>query len=146
MNRSILLPMCAMVFLTMIVWLWMYYTRLKAIFRSGQDPQVLADEAKAMKILGPVVNPSDNLENLFEMPVLFYAAVLTIVASGSSDRLFVGAAWAYVALRAAHSLIHCTSNRIMHRFTAYALSSLVLWAIWIRIALHLCCPLGSTRI
>jgi len=39
--------------------------------------------------------------------------------------------------RVLHSLIHCTYNKIVHRFNAYLASSLVLWAMWIRIAIQL---------
>ena len=133
MTNRLLAPLCAMVLLTFLVWVWMYATRLTKIAKSGKDPQILADEAKATALLKDVVNPSDNFENLFEMPVLFYAAILTLVASGQGDLTFVAAAWAFVALRGVHSLIHCTYNRIVHRFAAYALSSLVLWAMWARI-------------
>jgi hypothetical protein len=142
-NHPILAPMCGMVFLTLLVWLWMYYTRLTTIARSGKDPQILADEARATALLKDVVNPSDNFENLFEMPVLFYVAVLTIFVSGMSDEIFVKMAWGYVILRALHSLIHCSYNRIVHRFAAYAVSSLVVWGMWVRIAMRICGSHGA---
>jgi hypothetical protein len=140
---NIFAPLCAMVLVTFLVWSWMYYTRLTTIFRSGKVQDVLADDDKTAVILKDVMNPSDNFENLFETPVLFYVAVFAILQAGIVDRPFVDAAWVYVALRALHSLVHSTYNKVIHRFTAYFLSSLVLWAMWIRIAAKVCCPHSS---
>ena len=47
-------------------------------------------------------------ENLFEVPVLFYLLCVALVLNGGSTPGFVSAAWAYVALRGLHSLIHVT--------------------------------------
>ena len=71
--------------------------------------------------------------NLFEMPVLFYAAVLLTLVMMIQDPLLVGLSWAFVALRAVHSFIHCTYNNVSHRFVAYALSCLALVFMWIRL-------------
>ena len=49
----------------------------------------------------------------------------------------LGLAWAYVALRVVHSGIHCTYNRVKHRFFAFAASNLVLWALWVVLAVQL---------
>jgi hypothetical protein len=45
--------------------------------------------------------------------------------------VFLAAAWAYVALRALHSLIHVTYNRVTHRFLVYVASTLLLFGMWI---------------
>lgn len=135
MNREILLPMCAMVGVTLLVWLRLLFARIRATLPL-KDPQILAANPKAQVIFKDSENISDNFENLFEVPVLFYAAVLTIFATGTSDRAFLWCAWLFVALRAVHSLIHCTYNDVMHRFTAYGLSTVLIWVTWIRIAGH----------
>ena len=44
-------------------------------------------------------------------------------------------AWAYVILRTLHSLVQCTYNKVLHRFTLYFLSCLVLWWIAMKVAL-----------
>jgi len=43
----------------------------------------------------------------------------------------IALAWAYVALRVVHSLIHITYNHVLHRFLAFASSNFVLLALWI---------------
>ena len=136
-NQNILLAISAQVGLTFIVWCWMYYTRIGTMFRKGIKSQQLEDAATFDVLLKDVVNPSDNLENLFEMPVLFYAAMIVILFMGTADVLFGYLAWGFVALRVIHSFIHCTSNVINARFTAYFVSSLILWATWARIGMQL---------
>ena len=73
---------------------------------------------------------ADNIRNLFEVPVLFYLLCIALVLNGGSTPGFVTAAWAYVALRSLHSLIHVTYNRVMHRFLVYVASTLLLFAMW----------------
>lgn len=136
-TRSILLPICAQALLTLLVWLRLVTARLSATRRAGVDPQVLADETRAQAIFKDIVNPSDCFENLFEMPVLFYVAALVVFVTGLTDRTYLLGAWTFVAIRAIHSWIHCTSNRITPRFAAYLMSSVVLWAMWTRLALQL---------
>jgi hypothetical protein len=77
---------------------------------------------------------ADNLKNLFEMPILFYAALLLSMVLMIQDPLLVQLSWSFVALRFVHSLVHCTYNRVMHRFFAYLTSCLILMLIWARLA------------
>ena len=80
------------------------------------------------------VSAADNFRNLFETPVLFVAASLTIYAASLTALPYVVLAWLYVATRVAHSAIHCTYNKVMHRLGAFAASLAVLWAMWALIA------------
>lgn len=133
--KLILVPLFAQVLLTFLVWLLLVYSRVTTILRQRINPQVLANEARSNEIYKDITNLSDNFENLFEVPVLFYAAALLIFQTGKSDAIFVGLAWVFVAIRALHSLIHCTSNIILYRFYAYLSSTAVLLVIWIKLGL-----------
>ena len=46
-----------------------------------------------------VANPSDNLKNLFEMPVLFYVLCLYLFITASVDTAHVISAWTWGAFR-----------------------------------------------
>ena len=81
--------------------------------------------------------PNRNYMNLLELPLLFYVVcLLLVVTSGASD-LAVALAWAYVAMRVVHSLIHLTYNRVIHRLAAFALSNAALVALWLVAAVHI---------
>jgi hypothetical protein len=131
-NQLIFMPIFGQVALTLVVWLWLYVTRLSTMYQRKIDPEALRDES-GYALLKDVVNPSDNFENLFEIPVLFFALGAFVILSGKSDSTFGFWMWGFVWLRALHSIIHCTYNRITHRFAAYFLSSLLLWGLWIRL-------------
>ena len=78
--------------------------------------------------------PANNFKNLFELPVLFYVICLYLYVTGSADTAYLLAAWAFVALRAVHSLIQCTTNIVMHRFAAYMAGAAALWFMVLRAA------------
>lgn len=126
-------PFLAMMLLTAIVWLVMYWRRLNYIFRHRIDSQQLTIPEKGAALIPEQVNwPAYNLKNLFELPILFYALCLYLYAAKGVDPVFVWGGWAYVVLRVAHSLVHCTVNIVKLRFAAYMLSSIVLWFMLIR--------------
>lgn len=135
MNANMAYPVIAMVLLTFIVWLQLFYVRVTEGTRSG-----LAIED--MTPLNPNVTrrfltSGDNLRNLFELPVLFYLGASLVLALGITKPILLTLAWIFVSLRYVHSLIHVTYNRILHRFVVYLFSSIVLWAFWFVLALEL---------
>ena len=134
---QILMPAIALVAVTFVVWLGMYFTRLRYMRIHRIDPNDLGTRERAAKLLEAVSGPSDNLKNLFELPVLFYLLIVLLLDTGHANANFVSAAWAFVALRTLHSAIHCTYNDVTHRFTVYVMSSLVLWGMWIAFAFQL---------
>lgn len=79
-----------------------------------------------------VSKPSDNLKNLFEIPVLFYALALYLFVTGNVDTLHVACGWIFVIFRMLHSIVHCTFNHVMTRFGCYAISTAAVWVILIR--------------
>ncbi|MGH7878448.1 MAG: MAPEG family protein, partial [Candidatus Binataceae bacterium] len=83
--------------------------------------------------------PSDNLKNLFEIPVIFYALALYLFITKQVDTVYVDAAWLFVVFRVLHSAVHCTFNLVMLRFYLYLLSTLAVWFIAIRAALAYFC-------
>jgi len=127
-------PFLGMMLLTLLVWIYMYTRRLWMIRSRNLDPQQLTPGELARVSPPDVSNPSDNLKNLFEMPVLFYALVLYLFVAGQVDRAYLVAAWLFVLFRALHSAIHCTINVVVVRFTIYVLSCGCLFFILLRAA------------
>ena len=129
-SQSILYPLFAQVGLTFLVWLWMYATRIYTLQKNHIDANELRSVEDEHRLLKSVLGPSENLVNLFEMPVLFYTACILIYVTHTGTGMMLTLAWLFVAFRALHSLIHCSYNQVMHRFTAYFISSLCLWGMW----------------
>ena len=136
-QTAILGPLLAMVFLTLLVWVYMYVRRIHFITNSNISPVDLAVSGALAQLSPPEVsNPSDNLKNLFEIPVIFYVLGLYLFVTNQVDDLYVIAAWGFVMFRAVHSAVHCTINIVMLRFYLYLASTLVVWFIAARAALH----------
>ncbi|MDF3020198.1 MAG: hypothetical protein K0Q92_1501 [Steroidobacteraceae bacterium] len=136
MNQdAIFQPFFATMFLTLVVWIYMYGRRLPFIFSSGLDPKQMTPLELARVSPPQVSTPSDNLKNLFELPTVFYAIVLYIYVTRQVDATFVGAAWGFFLFRALHSVVHCTFNFIPLRFVLYVISAAALWFMVLRAAL-----------
>ncbi len=131
--KPMLLPLLAQVFLTFVVWFYLYALRIPEIRSKGIDVKDLRDRAESHRLLPVSAAASNNLKNLFEMPVLFYTAILLTLTLLIQDPLLVILSWLYVGLRVVHSIIHTTYNQVMHRFYVFIASAFVLLMIWARL-------------
>ena len=136
MNDPIFAPFFTMILLTLVVWVYMYARRIPFIRGSGLRDDQLTPLELARVSPPAVANPSDNLKNLFETPTIFYALALYLHVTQSVDSVYVAAAWVFVGFRALHSLVHCTFNLILLRFSLYAISTAALWFVAVRAALQ----------
>ena len=133
-NAGFVAPVMALVLWTLVVWVWMYATRIPAMQKAKIDPQDAA-RTRTLDLPPEVMWVSDNYNHLMEQPTIFYAAALAAQLAGQADGLNVGLAWAYVILRVVHSLIQCTVNVVMARFAVFSLATVVLAVMAIRVAL-----------
>ena len=134
-QHAIFGPFFATMFLTLVVWVYVYVRRIHFINGNKISPNDLAVPGTLARLSPPAVsNPSDNLKNLFEMPVLFYALVLYLFVTNQVDAAYVYAGWIFVGFRALHSAVHCSFNLVLLRFWLYATSTIALWFIVLRAA------------
>ncbi len=132
-SASIFWPLVAMAALTLTVVLLTLRERVGQFRRDRIHPQSVSTSAQMAARLTDT-RCADNLCNLFELPVLFYVAVLVAFMTAQGSPMVTGLAWTYVALRVAHSAIHCSYNKVMHRFGVFLASTLVLSVFWVRLA------------
>jgi hypothetical protein len=128
-DTSIFYPAVAMAVLTFVVSVRLLFVRIGTMRRERIHPQSVATSA-AMASRITDTRVADNFRNLFELPVLFYVALVVAAVSGLVTPAVLALAWAFVALRIVHSVIHCTYNNVMHRFYAYITGWAVLVALW----------------
>lgn len=129
-------PFFATMLLTLVVWAYMYVRRIGLITKNGISPEDLAIPGTLARLSPAAVsNPSDNLKNLFEVPVLFYALALYLFVTGQVDITYVTAAWVFVFFRVLHSAVHCTFNRVLLRFCLYLVATLAVWFMVVRATL-----------
>lgn len=142
MHSEILKPVVVLACWTMLVWIWLYATRLPAMSRAKidgvnmvgstgkdlRDNLVARGEVKASWV-------ADNYNHLHEAPTVFYAIALTLALMGQGDGVNAVIGWAYAGLRILHSLVQVTVNRVVVRFAVFALSSLCLMALCLHAAM-----------
>ena len=136
MSQAILQPVITLVLWSMVMWGWLYATRIPAMLtaRTRLDPTLPRDVM--MGGLPPRVRwKADNYNHLMEQPTVFYATAISLALIGQGNGLYATIAWAYVGLRVAHSLVQVLSNRVMYRFALFMLSGIALAALVLHAAL-----------
>jgi hypothetical protein len=136
-GMDILGPVVVLLAWTMVMWIWMYATRIPAMNAAGIDAKNLvgSDGASLRAKLPETISwKADNYNHLHEAPTVFYAVAIVLAIIGQGDGLNTQLAWAYVALRIAHSIVQATVNRVVVRFALFALSSFALMALIARAA------------
>ena len=73
---------------------------------------------------------SNNYDNQFQLPVLFYGLLPLLVVLDKVDWLSVALAWMFLAGRVLHSLIHTGSNAVLKRGQAFLVAFVALGLMW----------------
>ncbi|MDJ0751326.1 MAG: MAPEG family protein [Woeseiaceae bacterium] len=128
---ELIYPMAALVLLTIFVLYRMVRGRVAAVRRGDVDARYYKTYQGDNTEPRQAVQNARHFTNLFENPVLFYAACIVAMASGLGGMPMLVLAWLFVASRVAHAAIHLTSNRIPQRMAAYGVSWFVLAAMWL---------------
>ena len=122
-------PIAVLLAWTMVIFFWMYVTRIPALLRSGIDLKTMRgttgrslDDALPAQVQWK----AHNYNHLLEQPVLFYATCLLLMQLGHESRWAGFLAWTYVALRIVHSVVQATVNIVRIRFAVFFLGSLAL--------------------
>lgn len=129
MTSPVFAPAIGIVLLTAAVWTVAVVQRVGEIRRRRIAVQSLARAHDTAATLQDA-RAMDNYNNLMQAPLLFLVLCFALAQAGVASPPFVAAAWAYLLLRAAHSAIQLTYNRVLHRFAAWAASSVLLFGMW----------------
>ncbi|MEO6718701.1 MAG: MAPEG family protein [Novosphingobium sp.] len=134
-GMSILQSVVALAAWTMVMWFWMYATRIPAIGSAKvdldamvRDPETSLDDVLPVGVQWK----AHNYNHLHEAPTVFYAIAIVLAVIGQGDGLNAQLGWAYVALRVIHSLVQAIVNKVTVRFALFAMSSLILIALVVR--------------
>ena len=128
----ILAPVVALVAWTMVMFVWMYATRLPAMRRAGISlKNRVGTRGEHLKGVVPdEVNwKAHNYNHLMEQPTLFYALCGALALMDAVRPAVLWLAWAYVVLRVLHSLVQATVNIVRYRLLLFTLSSVCLFGL-----------------
>jgi hypothetical protein len=135
MNQAIY-PLLVMLFLPFIVLGLTFISRVGEMKENRIHPQSISLRSDSSTKLKNT-KAADNLLNLFETPVIFYVIGILFLIYKNATLVTVILMWIYVFSRYVHSYIHCTYNKVMHRFYAFFFSLAVLLLLLCNFAINL---------
>jgi hypothetical protein len=136
---SILWPMLAHVAWVVMLYVWLTVARMQAVrrgevvhgdFARGEEPHHVARITR-------------NLANQFELPVIFYAVVVLLIALGRVTSIDVIAAWVFVAGRVIHTLVQTLTDNVPLRGNVFMINFLAVMVLLAHIALLALQGVGS---
>src|SRR5262245_19925985 len=108
---SLLVPMLAQIDWTFLLYAWLTIARAQAVQRGEVVYGDFARHAEPHH----VARITYNLANQFELPVIFYALVVLLVALNKVTTIDIAAAWVFVAGRVAHTLVQTLTDNVLLR-------------------------------
>ncbi|QUM80388.1 MAPEG family protein [Moritella sp. 5] len=132
---SILYPLLAHVLLVISLYILLVIRKSKAIKAKAVDFNKTALNNKAWP--EDVVQVSNNLDNQFESPLVFYGLCIITVLVGAVNSFAIGLSVIYVVFRYIHAYVHVGTNYVPHRLRAFALSLFVLLLLLIQTSVHI---------
>ena len=137
MSIAILWPTFALVGLIFVVLIILATQRFGYVRTNPPKRADMATSNSMKAYFEPIDAPANNLANLFEMPVLYFALVPLLLLFRHANHIQVALAWAFVLLRILHSVAHISRAKVQRRFLVYLLSCLVLAVMWVGFAIDM---------
>ncbi len=108
---SLLWPLLAQIGWTFLLYVWLTIARQRAV-KAGE---VTLDDFARHDEPHHVARIAYNLSNQFELPVIFYAAVVLLIATNNVTTIDIIAAWVFVAGRVIYTLVQCLTDNVALR-------------------------------
>lgn len=124
---AILLPVAGHLLLVFFLFAAVSIQRQKAVHEKIIELDDLAKKDNEPEHSRRWVN---NLNNQFEVPVLFYAIVAMLFATGSVTELQVGLAWLFLIGRVLHSVVQVSGDNVQLRGVVFTMNFLAVFAMW----------------
>ena len=134
-EKLLILAIAAQVLLTLGILVWMGFERVPRVARGEIAVKDIAVERQGYPLRARLL--SNNFDNQFQLPVLFYVAALLLLWSGGAGWVELALAWLFVALRHGHAAVHVTTNRVYRRFFMYTAGLVVLAVLWVWLVVRL---------
>lgn len=125
-------PLVTMLLLILIMFGAALFARLYAVYTGDVDLKYY-EIFEGGKCPDWVTKICDNLDNLFEVPPIFYAAAILVIALKLENEAIIFNAWGYVIMRYIHTLVHVTINKYLYRSAVFGISLYFLAMLWIQI-------------
>jgi hypothetical protein len=127
--QAVMLPLFVEVLLTFFLLIWMGYQRQVAYRNGATHPRDIA--LREPNWPKPALQAANSFSNQFELPVLFYVAIILAWITRKADLFFVILAWIFVLARIGQAYVHNTTNQVILRGKIYGVGALALFIMWL---------------
>ncbi|WP_119328736.1 MAPEG family protein [Cysteiniphilum halobium] len=133
------IPIIVMMILTIISVFITLFSRIQAIRKN----KISLDDLRTMdfcKKEHPWLEiTSRHLDNLFQLPMLFYICFMIILLNPELMKIgyFLVLGWLFVSFRVINSLVHLTTNNLSLRLCSFLLSTSFLFTIILTLLIEL---------
>ena len=135
MNKQLLYPMIVQILLTTIILLRTGYCRFQSL-RIGQTK--IKDIALGQDAWPEAaLKAANSFNNQFQLPILFYVAILLSLFLQINSHVLQILAWFFVTTRILHAYVHITSNHVPTRFRFFLAGFITINITWIFIAFQI---------
>lgn len=139
MNSTLILgPVLVQIILTIAIFFILGVRKTRAIKAGGVDREKAALDNGAWP--DDVRKASNNIQNQFQTPVLFYALALAFLMMNSVTMIILSLSWAYAISRLVHAYVHIHSNYVPARFRLFLLGFAMIIALTVILAMQLIRP------
>lgn len=131
LSRMILWPLLAHLGIVFFLYAWLTVARMSAV-KAGETEY-------SCFVLGRdeplhVARITRNLANQFELPMVFYALVILLIALGQVTVFDIAAAWVFVAGRVVHTLVQTLTDNVVLRGRVFMINFLAVAALAAHVA------------
>jgi hypothetical protein len=126
--KLLLLPLFLHVLLITAVGLRTVSARIKAVKSGEVKLSSIANNSQAWP--DRLKQFSNNFDNQFDTPVLWYSVCGFIVLLNFVDWMFVGLSWGFLLTRLAHSYVHVSSNNVPLRMRFFLSGFAIVFLMW----------------
>jgi hypothetical protein len=123
-TKLILWPVLAQIFLILTMYIVLGARKAKAVKARAVDLKATALNNKAWP--DDVLKVSNNIDNQFEIPTVFFVLCLLFASLGQIDAVVLSLAWAFVFSRYIHAYVHISSNYVPLRMRVFAIGCVIL--------------------
>ena len=123
-------PMILMVLLTFIVGLITMKHRIANVKSGAVSPKYFK-LMKGQEVPEIITKTTRCFNNMFEVPVLFYAGCIIYISLGVDSLIGLAFAWVFVLMRYIQAYIHLTYNHIIHRMLSFWIAFFSTMGLWV---------------
>ena len=125
-------PMFLMVLLTFVVGLITMKYRIVNV-KSGAVSAKYFKLMEGQDVPEIITKTTRCFNNMFEVPVLFYAGCILYISLGVESSVGLIFAWVFVLMRYIQAYVHLTYNHLIHRMLSFWFAFLSAFGLWLNL-------------